>query len=314
MKKKIGVAVSGGGAWGAFGAGTLAKINKKYDVGVGISTGALMTPLVILNKYDVLKEAYTNTRDKDIFDLKWYKPRPIKKNGKVNMWAIIWALIWANPTFGTTNSMRKHIEKFIKSTDYDEIHKQGKEVLVGCQNIAEEPSLNHYFSTKNEKFEDFKDWMWFSANAPFATSLEEKEWTDPLIPQQKYVGQWTDGGLTEVIPLQPLLKMGCNEIDVIIHRPKPHYSYEISPTTNIIENFERSIKAMRYDIEFENLLETCEYMSQQHGIKITLYFLPRKLSNNSLVFNKEQMTAWWNEGFDTADDPDRQIVYNPPKR
>jgi hypothetical protein len=313
MSKKKAVVVSGGGAWGAFGAGTLAKLNKSYDVGAGISTGALMTPLVMLNKYDVLKEAYCNTREKDIFDFAWYKPRPFKKNGKINMWALIYALILGNESFGTTKAMRKHIDKFIKSLDYVDILKAQKEIIVGCQNLAEEPSLVHFFSTKHEKYEDFKDWMWFSANATFATSLVQKEWSDPLKPNQKYMGQWSDGGLTEVIPLDPILQRGCKEIDVIIHRPKPHYSYEIDPVKNLIEYVERGIKAMRYDIEFENLLETCEHMSQEHGVTITLYFLPRKLSKNSLVFNKEEMTAWWSEGFDTANDPDRQIVFEPFK-
>ena len=307
-KQKKAVAISGGGAWGAFGAGTLAKLDKNYDVVAGISTGALMSPLVALNKYDVLKEAYTNTKDDNIFDLKWYKPRPIKRNGKVNKWAIVWALIWGNTTFGTTNAMRKHIEKFIGSDDYIELIEKNKEILVGCQNLAEEPSLIHYFSN-SEGFEDFKDWMWLSANAPFATSLVKKEWTDPLMPNKKYMGQWTDGGLTEVIPLRPLLEMGCSEIDVIIHRPKPMYKYEVPPVENLIENAEYSIQAMRFDIEFEDLVETCEHMAEEHGVKTTLYFLPRKLSNNSLVFNKKEMTNWWNEGYDTADDPDRKMIF-----
>ena len=310
---KRGVAISGGGDWGAFGAGTLAKLNKNYDVAAGVSTGALMGPLVLLNKYDVLKEAYTNTTPKDIFDLKWYKPRPITKKAKINKWAIIWALIFSNPTLATTNAMRKHIDKFLKSIDYVDILKAQKEMIVGCQNLAEEPSLVHYFSTKQEKFEDFKDWMWFSANYSFVTSLVEKEWVDPRFPHPKHMGQWSDAGLTEVLPYKPLLEKGCTEIDMIIHRPKPEYNHSISPVKNLIQNVERGIKAMRYDIEFEDLIETCEHMSQQHGIKITLYFLPRKLSNNSMVFNKKQMTEWWKEGYDTADDPARQIVFNPPK-
>ena len=70
MKRKKGLAVSGGGAHGAFGAGTLAGLNKDYDIAAGISTGALMTPLVLLKDFDRLKEAYTSVTDKDIFDLK----------------------------------------------------------------------------------------------------------------------------------------------------------------------------------------------------------------------------------------------------
>lgn len=311
MGKKIkrGLCVSGGGSWGSFGAGTVAALNREYDIAAGISTGALITPLALLGEHDRIKEGYTSITDKNVFDLAWYKPRPMKKNGKINMWAIIYALIMGNPSFGTTKAMKKLIDKFFKSTDYVEILKQKKEIMVGCQNLAEEPSLLHYFSTKYEKYDDFKDWMWFSANATFATSIVEKQWSDPLMPAKKYKGQWSDGGLTEVIPLDPILKAGCKEIDVIIHRPKPSFSKEIAPVKNLIEYVERGVKAMRYDIEFENLIETCEHMSKEHHMKITLYFLPRKLSNNSMVFTKQQMIDWWEEGFNTANDPERQIVF-----
>lgn len=310
-KNKKGVVVSGGGAWGAFGAGTLARLNKKYNVGAGISTGALMIPLVMLNDYNRLKEGYTSVTDKDIFDLKWYRPKPMKKNGNVNIWAIIYALIMGEPTFGTTKNMRKLIDKFIFEEDYQNLKEKNKEVFVGCQNMAEEPSLVHFFSTKYEEFKNFKDWMWFSANASFATSIVEKEWTNPLMPDLKLMGQWTDGGLTEVIPLQPIILSNCNEIDIIIHRPKLAQLYQIKPVKNLIENVERGIKAMRYDIEFEHLIDTCEYLAKYHNIKITLYFLPRKLSNNSLVFNKEEMKNWWDEGYETAHDLKRKIVFEP---
>lgn len=309
---KKGVVVSGGGDWGAFGAGTLAALNKDYDFGAGISTGALMTPLVMLNEYDRLKEAYTNTTPKDIFDLKWYKPKPIKKNGKINMWAIIWALVWGNESLATTKAMRKHIDKFFTSVDYANILKQGKEVLVGCQNYQEQPSNLHYFTTAIEKYDDFKDWMWFSANYTFACSLVQKEWTpNPLFPNQKYMGQWADGGITEVIPLAPVFEAGCKEIDVIIHRPIPVQKYETGKINNLIEYVENALGAMRHDIEFEYLYDTCERMAKEHGVTTTLYFLPRKLGRNSLVFNKKQMTEWWYEGYESADDPKRIIKFKP---
>ncbi len=47
--------ISGGGSMGAYGAGTLAALNKDYDLVCGVSTGALMSPLVALKKWDILK-------------------------------------------------------------------------------------------------------------------------------------------------------------------------------------------------------------------------------------------------------------------
>jgi predicted acylesterase/phospholipase RssA len=309
---KRGLAVSGGGNWGSFGAGTLAALNKNYDIAAGISTGALMAPLVMLNEYDRLKEAYTNTIPKDIFDLKWYKPKPINKKGKLNVWAIIWALLWGKESIATTNAMRKHIDKFFNSIDYANILREGKEVLVGTQNYQEYPSNIHYFSTSTEKFNSFKDWMWFSANYTFACSLVQKEWTpNPLFPNEKYMGQWSDGGATEVIPIDPLFQAGCTEIDVIIHRPIPAQNYQIGKIHNLIEYVENVVNAMRYDIEFEHLFETAEHMAKNHGVTTTLYFLPRKLGPTSLVFNKKQMTEWWEEGYATANDPKRIIQFKP---
>jgi predicted acylesterase/phospholipase RssA len=310
MGTKKGLVVSGGGAWGAFGAGTIAALNKDYDIAAGISTGALMTPLAVLGEWDRLKEAYTSVKDKDIFDLRWYLPRPIKKNGKVNIWAVILALLLRQSTFGTTKNMRKLIDKFVHYTDYDKIHSKNKEVLVGCQNMAELPSLLHYFTTNAEEFEDFKDWMWASANAAFATSLISKEWGENPVGV-KYMGQWTDGGLTEVIPLKPVIDSGCDEIDVIIHRPQPTYIYEIDKVENLIDNVERSIAAMRFDIEFEHLIETCERTAKKNNAEITLYYLPRKLTRNSLVFNKNEMLNWWEEGYNTVNNEDRIIRFKP---
>ena len=68
------LALSGGGAEGAFGAGILcgwtqAGTRPRFKLVTGISTGALMAPFVFLGpSYDArLKQAYTTISDKDIF-------------------------------------------------------------------------------------------------------------------------------------------------------------------------------------------------------------------------------------------------------
>jgi Patatin-like phospholipase len=68
------LALSGGGAYGAYGAGVLcgwtrAGTRPEFDVVAGISTGSLIAPYAFLRAaYDErLKKAYTMTTDKDIF-------------------------------------------------------------------------------------------------------------------------------------------------------------------------------------------------------------------------------------------------------
>lgn len=307
-KTKKGLVISGGGALGAYGAGTLAALNKDYDKVVGISTGALMAPLVALKQWDKLKEAYTSVNQNDIIDRKWYKPAPFTKKGKINILALIYAIICGKPTLATSNNLKKLINQFLCEEDFQLLKDQGKEVIVGCQNLKQNPSKVHYFNSANCEFEDFKDWTWFSANAPFILSLVHKEWADEN--GVKHMGQWTDGGLTEVVPVRELYKAECNEIDIIIHREIPKDILEVDSIKNGVENVTASIEAMRFDIEFENLVEGAKAYAKHKRAVVTLYFLPRKLTNNSLMFDKKEMTEWWNEGFATAFDEKRIIKFN----
>jgi NTE family protein len=309
MAKK-GLVISGGGALGAHGAGTLAALNKDYDVVAGISTGALMSPLVILNEWETLQEAYTSVTQGDIFDKKWYRPAAFKSNGKVNILGIFYSIIFSKKSFGTTKNLRKLIDKFITEEMFEEINKQDKKLIVGCQNLRQVPSKIHYFNSKDCTYEDFKDWMWASANAPFFMTLMDKEWTDEL--GNTYMGQWTDGGVSELIALDEVFKEGCKEIDVIIHRAQPKDQYETEKIKNSIQNVTTVIDAMRYDIEFEYLTDKARHFANQ-GCKVTLYYLPYKLTNNSLIFDKKVMTDWWNLGFENSEDPTKKLVFEPTK-
>jgi NTE family protein len=314
---KRGLIISGGGAFGAFGVGTLAAIDKDYDVVAGISTGALMASLVSLRKWDVLKEAYTSVTNESIFDKKWYRPNVFKKNGSLNYFSLLYVLLGrlfgrnnSLNTLATTHNMRSLIDKFITEEDYNVIKNLNKEVVVAAVNINELPAKLHYFSSNDQSFEDFKDWTWASANAPFVTTLLEKKWYDKETDKW-YIGEWTDGGLIELAPFDYVLESGVNEVDIIMHRSKAIPLKEQGLSSDMLQNVERSIAAMRYDIEFEDgkLRQNFANFAKQHKMKIRVFWLPRKLASNSLVFDKEQMLKWYEEGFNTANDPTRVDIF-----
>lgn len=309
--------ISGGGAFGAYGVGTLAALDKDYDLVGGISTGALMATFVTLRKWDVLKEAYTSVTNESIFDRKWYRPHVFTKKGKLNIFSIFYVLI--NRMFGrrnslntlaTSNNMKKLINKFLTEEDFNTVKNLNKEVVVGAVNINEYPSEVHYFSTDNESYEDFKDWCWASANAPFVTTLLEKKWYDKE-DDKWYMGEWTDGGLTEIAPFDYVLQKGISEIDIIMHKEKPVKEKERKLSEDLLENVERSVAAMRHDIIFKDgkLNEILAKFAKDNKVKITVYWLPRKLSANSMVFDKAQMLSWYEEGFNTAFDANRVDIY-----
>jgi NTE family protein len=308
MGTKKACLISGGGSWGAYGGGTLARINGKYDTVIGVSTGSLLAPLTALNEWELLKAGYTSVTNANVFDKYWYKLSPLKSNGKLRKIPIIISLILGDKTICTSKALRCTIDKFFPEKFFNELKRQNKEILVGTQNYAQMPSKIHYFSSMLEEFEDFKDWMWCSANFPFFTTLVRKSWKNST--GSFHVGLWSDGGLTDLVGLDQLTGKNYKEIDIVLHRTKNIEKYEGHKIDNLMENITTSISAMRYDIEFEYFFQKIQELNEE-GVTVTVYWLPRKLSANSMVFNKEEMLAWWEEGYNTAFDADRREVFEP---
>lgn len=311
MVTKRALVLSGGGSWGAYGGGTLSRLDKNYNIIIGLSTGSLLAPLAALREWELLKYAFTNVDNSDIFDNIWYKGRPISSKGKIRNIPIIMTLLLGQKTICTSYALRKTIDVFFLEKYYQELKNQGKEILVGTQNFTEIPSRIHYFSSNNETYEEFKDWMWCSANFPFFTSLVRKSWND--CHGNFHVGFWCDGGLTDLIGINQLDNKRFNEIDIVLHRTKPHESYEGNKINNLIGNITTGINIMKCGIEFEYFYDKIRNLNKQ-GTKVTIYWLPRKLSDNVMVFNPEKMSMWWKEGYETAHDPERIEVFEPTNK
>jgi predicted acylesterase/phospholipase RssA len=124
--------VSGGGGDGAFGAGLLTGWTESgkrpaFRLVTGVSTGALIAPFAFLGpKYDyVLKEAYTQVSDKDIFK-------------KRNFTALLFSDAMAD-----TAPMGHLIGKYVTRQLLDEIaaeYEKGRLLLIGTTNLdAREP-------------------------------------------------------------------------------------------------------------------------------------------------------------------------------
>ena len=311
MGKKKACLISGGGAWGAYGGGTLERINGNYDTVIGISTGSLLAPHTALREWEYLKAGYTSSSDYDVFDRCWYKGKPFTKGGKIRKLPILVTLFLGQKSVYTSKALRNTIDKFFPETSFNELKNQKKEVVVGTQNFAQIPSRIHYFSSMNENYEDFKDWVWCSACFPFFTSLVRKSWKDSH--GNFHVGLWSDGGLTDLIGINKLKGKEYSEIDIILHRTKKNGMLEGERVKSLMENISKSIGAMRYDIEFDYFYKKIKTLNKE-GAKVTVYWLPHKLSGNSMVFDKKQMTNWWEEGYATAFDSNRIEVFEPIKK
>ncbi|MHC4954747.1 MAG: patatin-like phospholipase family protein, partial [Planctomycetota bacterium] len=121
------LAVSGGGANGAYGAGILCGLTEagnrpEYAIVTGISTGALTAPFAFLGpKYDhVLKQVYTTLSTKDL----------VKKRGLM--------AVLRNDSVADTTGLREMIAKYITQEVVDEIaaeQRKGRGLFVATTNL-----------------------------------------------------------------------------------------------------------------------------------------------------------------------------------
>ena len=311
MKKRKALLVSGGGSWGAFGGGTLQRLNKDYNTIIGVSTGSLLAALGALKEWEQLKTSYTTANETDVFDRCWYKGRPLNKKNEVRKFPIIMTLLLGQKSVFTTKSLRKRIDKYYLKEHHDRLQEKNIDVRVGTLNFAQHPPKMHYFSSMFESYEDFKDWCWSSASFPIYGSLIKKSWEDT--EGNFHVGQWSDGGLSDLVGIDELKDGNYGEVDIILHRTKIKDRFEGKSVHNLIENIDRSVRAMRYDIEFDYFYERIKRLNEQ-GTKVTVYWLPRKLHANPIHIDREQMLKWWDEGYETALDLSRIEVFEPIKR
>ncbi|PKH68997.1 patatin [Flavobacterium sp. ALD4] len=283
--------ISGGGSKGAFAGGIAEYLIRdcctSYELFVGCSTGSLLMPHLALGKIDKIKSIYTSVRQKDIFSL---CPFIVKKtkNGietRINHFNMILTFLKGCPTFGESNNLRKLIKKSISPEELEALKEQNKKVIFTVSNITD--NNMEYIHTDECNYNDFCDWVWASCNyTPFMSLLS------------KNGCQYADGGFGDLNPILCAIENGACEIDVIILEEENRVR-----NNQIIKN------------QFSLLFRILRFMTIQNGSKdliigklagvsrkidINFYYTPRHLTENPLFFNSEQMTKWWQEGYEFA--------------
>jgi len=298
---------SGGGAKGAFAGGIIQYLveeeKQDYDIFVGTSAGALLLPFTALKKMDELKTAFTTVGQNDIFDINPFKIVS-NNNGqvkaKINKWNVarnllpklitkrkfpFVALQKGNVSFGRSYKLRKLIKKFISEEDYQTLLDSNKEVIVSVLNLTEKEL--EFKSCNDFLYNDFIDWMWACASAyPFMSIVEKNN------------KQYVDGGVVRLTPIQVALDKGATEIDVIILKEEvPSSNAEI--IRNPFHGVTVIVNLMTQHLNSANLRLSKLKTDEKH-VKLRLFYLPRPLTNNALVFNRGMMFKWWEEGYHYA--------------
>ncbi|MEM7655893.1 MAG: patatin-like phospholipase family protein [Bacteroidota bacterium] len=299
--------VSGGGSKGAFAGGVaeylLQACNFQYDLFVGVSTGSLLVPLLALGEIDRLRELYTNVNQKDIFSTCPVRVRRQKDGSfrtRIHHANIVKMFIRGRKTFGESFHLRELIDRNLTEADYQRLIDLPKEVLVTVSNLStQEVEFKNQHSWRRK---DFLDWMWLSANLIPFMSLGEKN---------GYL--YADGGIGTHLPLQEAIHRGVSEIDAIVQRPPRRSMIRKTPSNVfglLMETFDFALNQISYKDE---ALANCQGALRE--VQIRYYYTPDHLTDNPLIFDRDQMQTWWKEGYEHAQktNPYCQIVPpNPP--
>lgn len=289
--------ISGGGSKGAFAGGVAQYLieNKllNYDIFIGTSTGSLLVSHLALRRVEEIKNIYTSVTQDDIFDV---CPFNIKRKKGVetigiNHFNVLRNILQGSKTFGESHNLKNLIKKSITEPYFNELKKSGIDVVITVSNL----SLNQaeYKSIKDFGYDEFCEWIWISCNYTPFMSLVKKNGCE-----------YADGGLGSMVPIEEAIKRGATTVDAIVLKTETT-QFNRMPSLNAFSLLTNMFAFMLDRIESQNVRIGKFVASNQNAI-INFYYTPTVLTTNSLIFEKEKMTIWWESGFNFAKFKDEQ--------
>lgn len=308
--------LSGGGAKGAYTGGMLQymklDMEKEYNMYLGTSTGSLLQTLTSINDFEGLKKGYTSMGLEDIYEISPFKkvknPEDADQAG-INVWsAARMHFFRGEPTFGANKEFIKTIKEFFPYEKYIEAYESGVDLTATVTNISK--VRTEYYSMKNlgnskKAYNDFIDWTWISTLAVPFTSIARRV-VDEETGFISYRGEndnvysdyYGDGGFTEHMPISKAIEKGATVIDAISTTTE-EFSGDVEPEFGanplklLARLFEISMReAMKRDID------NAKGMAKEKDVVLNLYHFPKRITDNSMYFDKKQMNKWWDEGYE----------------
>ena len=283
--------ISGGGSKGAFAGGVaqylIEVLKRDYQLYIGTSTGSLLTSHLALQKIEKIKDVYTNVTNDSVFDVCPFvvKQKHGSQNIAINHISVIFNFLRGSKTFGESHNLKKLIENTLTIEEFNELKQSSKDIVVTVSNL----SLNQveYKSIKDFSYIEFVEWIWISCNyTPFMTLVK------------KDGCEYADGGLGNMVPIEEAIDRGATEVDAIILQTEANQLNRL-PSRNPFSLLTNMFTFMLDKIESQNI-RIGKFTASHNNAIINFYYAPTVLTTNSLIFNKEKMTQWWQSGYNFA--------------
>ena len=280
--------ISGGGAKGAWAGGLIEYLAReqgmKWDVLIGSSTGSLLVPMIAVEGWDELKQAYTTSSQYDIFSTCPFSVRKSDNGFKAsfNHWRILLQFLQGRKTLGESRHLKDLIDRTFTKERWEQLKSSGREVIVTVSNLTR--NIIEYKYARDCTYEEFCDWIWSSCNLVPFMSLFSKDGND-----------YADAGFGNPIPVQEVINLGATEIDVIVLQPR-HYINNLKPPSNSFLLLMRTFMFMQHQLALDDVTMALTE-ARYTGCKIRIIHTPEQLTDNSFIFDPDQMSSWWQKGY-----------------
>lgn len=283
--------ISGGGSKGAFAGGVaqylIQELKRDYQLFLGTSTGSLLVSHLALNNIDKIKSVYTSVNNESIFNVCPFtiKQKHGTQNIGINHLNVLLNFLRGSKTFGESRNLKTLIRNTLTEAEFIFLKNSSKDIVVTVSNL----SLNQveYKSINDYSYEEFVDWVWISCNyTPFMTLVK------------KNGCEYADGGLGNMVPIEEAINRGATEVDAIILQTEVT-QFNRMPSRNAFSLLTNMFGFMLDRIESQNI-KIGKYVATHNNAVINFYYAPTVLTTNSLIFDKEKMTDWWQRGYQFA--------------
>jgi predicted patatin/cPLA2 family phospholipase len=280
--------ISGGGSKGAFAGGVaeyLIKEEKRdYDLYLGSSTGSLLLSHLALQKIEKIFQVYTNVNQHSIFSISPFVVR--KRKGeqfiRISHLNVLLQFLKGKRTFGESKRLKRLIKKTLSKEEFHQLRAKKKEVIVTVTNLT--MNRVEYKAISEFDYEAFCEWIWVSCNyVPFMSLVKKNDF------------EYADGGFSCVVPIREAILRGATEIDAIILETE-EFAYRNDVGKNPFSMLIDLFGILLDQVEKHNIA-IGKLAAKHKDIKINFYHTPTKLTDNPLVFNKKEMTLWWQQGY-----------------
>ncbi|MGC6479749.1 MAG: patatin-like phospholipase family protein [Flavobacteriaceae bacterium] len=280
--------ISGGGSKGAFAGGMaqylIQTAGREYDIFIGTSTGSLLLAHLALQDYDTIYEAYTSVDQKSIFNINPFTIQKRKGHTQIGIhhWNVLRSFLRKSKTFGESKNLRDLYASQLTEETFQQLKSSNKDIVVTVANITN--NKLEYKSLRNCEYQDFVDWVWISCNfIPFMS----------LVVKNKF--EYADGGLGCIVPITEAIRRGATVIDaIVLDTEVPHYNR--LHARNPFDNMGHIFDFMGDRIKDQNI-QVAKLRAKEENVALNMFYTPRVLTTNSLIFDAHQMRNWWMRGW-----------------